>query len=93
VRYFDVNALVALGFLEHQFHGRIALWVRSLAKRQRETPFEFIADDHHISRLPYWVKSGGKPPTGIWQSLRSYTIPLLRSWTNGLLRVRRSSLD
>jgi predicted nucleic acid-binding protein len=27
----DVNALVALGFLEHEFHERVARWVRSLA--------------------------------------------------------------
>ena len=25
----DVNALVALGFLNHEFHDRVALWVRS----------------------------------------------------------------
>jgi predicted nucleic acid-binding protein len=24
----DVNALVALGFLQHEFHSRVALWVR-----------------------------------------------------------------
>jgi uncharacterized protein len=24
----DVNALVALGFLQHEFHGRMAAWVR-----------------------------------------------------------------
>lgn len=24
----DVNALVALGFQQHEFHGRVALWVR-----------------------------------------------------------------
>ncbi len=94
-----MNALVALGLLEHEFHQRVALWVRSLAtgtsyelltcaitelgfvrilsqaphygltmaqssallvklKRQREVPFEFIADDRDISRLPSWVKSG-----------------------------------
>jgi hypothetical protein len=29
----DVNALVALGFLEHEFHPRVALWVRRLAAR------------------------------------------------------------
>jgi len=29
----DVNALVALGFLEHEFHRRVALWVRSLAEK------------------------------------------------------------
>ena len=29
----DVNALVALGFLQHQFHERVAAWVRtSIAK-------------------------------------------------------------
>lgn len=101
----DVNALVALGFLEHEFHERVALWVRSLAngtrhklltcaitelgfvrvlsqapqygltvaqsralllrlKRQRETPFEFISDDHDISRLPHWVKSGRQTTDG-----------------------------
>lgn len=27
-----MNALVGLGFLEHEFHQRVALWVRSLAK-------------------------------------------------------------
>jgi hypothetical protein len=25
----DVNALVALGFMNHEFHGRLAAWVRS----------------------------------------------------------------
>jgi predicted nucleic acid-binding protein len=29
----DVNALVALGFLQHEFHGRAANWVRKLAQR------------------------------------------------------------
>jgi predicted nucleic acid-binding protein len=29
----DVNALVALGFLEHEFHPRVALWVRRLAAK------------------------------------------------------------
>jgi len=27
----DVNALVALGFLQHEFHGRMARWVTKLA--------------------------------------------------------------
>jgi len=27
----DVNALVALGFFEHEFHQRVTLWVRKLA--------------------------------------------------------------
>jgi hypothetical protein len=29
----DENALVALGFLEHEFHQRVALWVRRLAAK------------------------------------------------------------
>jgi uncharacterized protein len=29
----DVNALVALGFLQHEFHGRTASWVRKLSQR------------------------------------------------------------
>jgi predicted nucleic acid-binding protein len=29
----DVNALVALGFLQHEFHGRTANWVRRLAQK------------------------------------------------------------
>jgi predicted nucleic acid-binding protein len=29
----DVNALVALGFLEHEFHERVARWVRRLAAK------------------------------------------------------------
>jgi uncharacterized protein len=37
VRYLlDVNALVALGFLEHEFHQRVASWVRSLGKVRYE---------------------------------------------------------
>ena len=95
----DVNALVALGFLEHEFHARVGLWLRSLGKgtsyalltcsvtelgfvrvlsqapqdkftvdqalkmlarlkKQRAVPFAFTADDHDISRLPAWVKTG-----------------------------------
>jgi predicted nucleic acid-binding protein len=34
VRYLlDVNALVALGFLQHEFHERVAIWVRVLASK------------------------------------------------------------
>jgi predicted nucleic acid-binding protein len=29
----DVNALVALGFLQHEFHERVAGWVHTLASR------------------------------------------------------------
>jgi hypothetical protein len=29
----DVNALVALGFLEHEFHERVARWLRRLAAK------------------------------------------------------------
>ncbi len=29
----DVNALVALGFLQHEFHERVAHWVRALASK------------------------------------------------------------
>ena len=29
----DVNALVALGFLQHEFHNRIALWTRELSAK------------------------------------------------------------
>jgi uncharacterized protein len=37
VRYLlDVNALVALALLEHEFHGRVAEWARTLASE--ETP-------------------------------------------------------
>jgi predicted nucleic acid-binding protein len=32
----DVNGLVALGFLDHAFHGRMAQWVRSLAARDQD---------------------------------------------------------
>ena len=101
----DVNALVALGFLEHEFHDRVAQWVLGLArearhavltcaitelgfvrvlsqapqygltvaqskallvklKKQRVVPFAFIADDHDISRLPAWVKTGRQTTDG-----------------------------
>ena len=33
----DVNALVALGLLEHEFHERVASWVLSLQKESRFT--------------------------------------------------------
>jgi predicted nucleic acid-binding protein len=100
-----VNALVALGLLEHEFHQRVAIWVRSLGKghpfelltcaitelgsvrvlsqvpqygltvtqartlllrlkKQGAVPFEFIADDHDISRLPAWVRSGRQSTDG-----------------------------
>jgi hypothetical protein len=29
----DVNALVALGFLQHEFHQRVGIWVRKLSQR------------------------------------------------------------
>ena len=29
----DVNALVALGLLQHEFHGRVANWVRKQARK------------------------------------------------------------
>ena len=29
----DVNALVALGFLQHEFHERVARWVKALASK------------------------------------------------------------
>jgi len=30
----DVNGLVALGFLQHEFHERVASWVHTLASRE-----------------------------------------------------------
>ena len=33
-------------------------------KRQGELPFEFIADDQDIYRLPPWVKSGRQTTDG-----------------------------
>ena len=32
----DVNALVALGFQQHEFHERVARWVKSLAANETE---------------------------------------------------------
>ncbi len=31
----DVNALIALGFMEHSFHDRVAQWVRNLVRKGR----------------------------------------------------------
>ena len=106
MRYlFDVNALIALGFLEHEFHERVGRWLLSLGKatsyeiltcaitelgfvrvlcqapqygftvaqsrtllvrlkKQGMVPFRFIADDHDISRLPAWVKTGRQTNDG-----------------------------
>lgn len=47
----DVNALVALGFLEHEFHERISLW---LQKQEVVT-----VRIHHR-----WVKSGRQTTDG-----------------------------
>jgi predicted nucleic acid-binding protein len=32
----DVNALIALGVLQHEFHERVASWVRNLTLRERD---------------------------------------------------------
>jgi predicted nucleic acid-binding protein len=106
VRYLlDVNALVALGFLEHEFHNRVAHWVLRLGdgtrfeiltcpitelgfvrvlsqapqygltvaqsktlllrlKKQKAVLFGFIADDHDISHLPAWAKTGRQTTYG-----------------------------
>jgi predicted nucleic acid-binding protein len=106
VRYLlDVNALVALGFLEHEFHGRVVSWLLGLRKgkryamltcpitelgfvrvlsqapqygltvvqsrtlltrlkQQRAVPFEFLADDHDVARLPAWVKTARQTTDG-----------------------------
>ena len=101
----DVNALVAVGFLEHEFHERVGRWLLSLRKgasyeiltcpitelgfvrvlsqapqyglsvaqsrglltrlkKQGTVPFRFIADDHDITRLPAWVKTGRQTTDG-----------------------------
>ena len=101
----DVNALVAVGFLEHEFHERLGRWLLSLRKgagyeiltcpttelgfvrvlsqapqyglsvaqaralltklkKQGVVPFRFIADDHDITRLPAWVKTGRQTTDG-----------------------------
>ena len=101
----DVNALVALGFLEHEFHERVARWMLGLGKRtpyeiltcsitelgfvrvlsqapqygltvaqaktllvrlkkQKAVPFRFVADDHDISLLPAWAKTGRQTADG-----------------------------
>lgn len=95
----DVNALVALGFLQDEFHERVAHWVRALASRgvpelvtcsitelgfvrvlaqapqygftvvhaqtlllrlktENTLKFTFISDNHDVSHLPRWVKTG-----------------------------------
>jgi predicted nucleic acid-binding protein len=101
----DVNALVALGFLQHEFHERVTAWVdktvlkgtadlatcpitelgfvrvlvqasqygftvsqaRDLLLRLKATSalkFSFLPDDHDISRLPRWVKTGRQTTDG-----------------------------
>ena len=100
-----MNTLVALGFLEHEFHERVGRWLMRLAKgtsyqiltcaitelgfvrvlsqapqygltvaqsrtllvrlkKQGVVPFRFIADEHDISRLPAWVKTGRQTTDG-----------------------------
>jgi predicted nucleic acid-binding protein len=101
----DVNALVALGLLDHTFHARVTAWIHRLAlaetsafltcsitelgfvrvlslapqygftvlqartllvrlKKSKSARFNFIADDHDISRLPSWATSGRQTTDG-----------------------------
>ncbi len=101
----DVNSLVALGFLQHEFHERVANWVHTLSsdrdselatcsitelglvriltqapqygmsvmearellpllKSDSPVKFVFIVDNHDISHLPLWVKSGRQTTDG-----------------------------
>ena len=32
----DVNALLALAFLQHEFHERVAIWIKTLSRKQGE---------------------------------------------------------
>jgi predicted nucleic acid-binding protein len=95
----DVNALISLGFLEHEFHRRMSAWVTTLDPEiatcaitelgfvrvlatapaygititqarqilehlKNAQKFEFLVDDHDISRLPRWVKTGRQTTGG-----------------------------
>src|SRR5271169_138337 len=101
----DVNGLVALGFLQHEFHKRVASWVHTLASKgvpelatcsitelgfvrvlaqaqQYEftisqaralllrlkssdiVKFTFVPDDHDVSYIPAWVKTGKQTTDG-----------------------------
>jgi hypothetical protein len=63
VRYLlDVNALVALGFLNHEFHERVARWLLSLRKG---TPYEILTcpiTELGFDRFMFWEAS--KPISG-----------------------------
>ena len=97
----DVNALIALGFRAHEFHQRVASWVRTqrepslatcsttelgflrilsqaplygltvaeaqallLRLKKTDVSFSFITDDHDVSHLPRWVKTGKQVTDG-----------------------------
>jgi predicted nucleic acid-binding protein len=111
----DVNALLALGLIRHQFHHRVASWVdatpslvlatcaitelgfvrvltqapaygltvseaQTLLLRLKKTnipQFTFISDDHDISHLPGWVKTGKQTTDGHLMQLASANKALL----------------
>lgn len=101
----DVNALIALGLKQHQFHTRMDSWPASLSvggipqlatysiselgfvrvvsqapaygvtflqartlllrlKKSKTYNFDLIPDDHDVTRMPSWVKSGKQTTDG-----------------------------
>lgn len=51
---FDVNALIALGFLQHEFSDRLAAWI---ASQQSLTIATCPITETGFVRVPSWVRS------------------------------------
>jgi predicted nucleic acid-binding protein len=66
----DVNTLIAPGFLEPAFHHRVASWVRGLTRFELLT-CPITEDDHDVSRLPHWAKTGRQTTDGHLAELAS----------------------
>lgn len=48
----DVNALVALGFINHEFHGRVASWIRSTSPHLATCPITELGFVRVLAQAP-----------------------------------------
>jgi len=64
----DVNGLVALGFLQHEFHERVASWVHTPASRESGTG--------NLFDYGTWLRPGPRTGTAIWIHHRPRTHPI-----------------
>ena len=72
----DVNGLVALGFLQHEFHERVASWVHALAYGDDQWPSAFTSRRlyyirHSAPGSPSLVETDVRDSTALWATLHA----------------------